>query len=255
MITDTNFLLENNVEQLSERSSKLRRNCSAVALAKVPVPEQTKTYKPISHAQLIDLTRESIKSAGLEIEQEVYSWARKGNQANGFYLLKSDSDNEIKTKIIWENSYDKTSPVKYAVGARVIICGNGMVSGDMGAFKRKHSGDVQTFTPTIVKEFIMTAGEIFKGLQQDRDKMKNTVITKQAAAALLGEMFVNQEILTPYQLLEVRRQLKNPTFDYGAPGTYWDFYNNITFATKNEHPSLYIDRHTKIHKFLMESVQ
>ena len=33
----------------------------------VPVPAQTKTYKPVSNAQLIDLTLESIEKAGFNL--------------------------------------------------------------------------------------------------------------------------------------------------------------------------------------------
>jgi len=34
------------------------------------IPQETKTYKPISHQQLIDLTLESIHQAGFTLDKE-----------------------------------------------------------------------------------------------------------------------------------------------------------------------------------------
>jgi len=35
-------------------------------LLKAPLPEETRTYKPVSHAELIELTLKSIDSAGFK---------------------------------------------------------------------------------------------------------------------------------------------------------------------------------------------
>jgi hypothetical protein len=36
------------------------------------LPAQTKTYKPIGHGQLIDLTLEGIEKAGFKLDKETY---------------------------------------------------------------------------------------------------------------------------------------------------------------------------------------
>jgi len=72
------------------------------------LPEQTKTYKPISHQQLMDLTLESIQSAGFEIAEERYASARSGNVATGRYTIKNVADSEMQLQLGWQNSYDKS---------------------------------------------------------------------------------------------------------------------------------------------------
>ena len=72
------------------------------------IPQETKTYKPISHQQLIDLTLESIHQAGFELDKETYSTAREGNVANGRYTITNVADSEMQLQIGWQNSYDKS---------------------------------------------------------------------------------------------------------------------------------------------------
>ena len=85
------------------------------------IPQQTRTYKPISHLQLMDLTLESIYQAGFELETEKYSSAKDGLVANGRYTIKNVADNEMKLQIGWQNSYDKSLSLKFALGAQVFI--------------------------------------------------------------------------------------------------------------------------------------
>lgn len=52
-------------------------------LLEAQLPMQTKTYKPITHKQLIDLTLNSIEGAGFILGQEAYTSAKDGRVANG----------------------------------------------------------------------------------------------------------------------------------------------------------------------------
>ena len=53
-------------------------NTTRELVLSTPLPEETKTYKPISHEQLIDLTLNSIQSAGFQLNQELYTWSNGG---------------------------------------------------------------------------------------------------------------------------------------------------------------------------------
>lgn len=111
-------------------------------LLQVPVPESTSTYKAVSYRELIEVTLESIESCGFKLIKEIYTWRKEGQIANGKYLLKYGTDPDMSLMIAWQNSYDKSLSLKFAVGTFVYICENGCVSGDMGAFKSKHVGDM-----------------------------------------------------------------------------------------------------------------
>ena len=110
-----------------------------------PIPKETRTYKPVSHQELIDLTLESIHQAGFDLDNQYYTAAREGDVATGKYTIKNVKDNDMQLQIAWQNSYDKTTTLKFAIGTKIFICENGMVSGDHGSFARKHVGGIQEF--------------------------------------------------------------------------------------------------------------
>jgi hypothetical protein len=90
-------------------------------LIAVPVAEQTKSYKPISHEQLIDLTLTSIQNSGFELEKEWYQSARDGAIATGHYSIKNISDGEMQLQVCWQNSYNKQVSLKFALGVHVFV--------------------------------------------------------------------------------------------------------------------------------------
>lgn len=85
------------------------------------IPKETKSYKPVSHGQLIDITMESIHQAGFILGNESYSSAKAGNVANGKFAIKNVADNEMQLQIGWQNSYDKSLSLKFAIGTKIFI--------------------------------------------------------------------------------------------------------------------------------------
>lgn len=226
-------------------------NTTKGQLINVAIPEQTRTYKPISHEQLIDLTLSSIQGAGFSLDAESYTMAREGKVANGKFMLKNVADKEMQIQVAFQNSYDKSLSLKYAIGARVFICKNGMVHGDMGAFKKKHQGEIQEFTPKTITEYIKKAGDIFTQMQKERDKMKEVIISKRIKAELIGRALIEEEFITSTQLNLVNREFYAPQFDYGAKDSLWELYQFTTQAMKEIHPTLWMENHMKAHKFFV----
>ena len=219
-------------------------------LLSVAIPKQTNTYKPISHGELITLSQKEIAKSGFIIDKELYSCSREGQQANGRYTISNVNDREMSLMIGWQNSYDKSLSLKFAIGGHIFICSNGAVVGDMGTFKRKHTGDVQEFTPERIVEYIKAAGDVFQSLQNSRDRMKEIETSKRICAELVGRMFIEEEIITATQLGIIKREIEKPSFDYGCDGSMWQLYNHTTHALKETHPSLYFEQHMKVHNFL-----
>lgn len=131
-------------------------------LISTPIPQQTRTYKPVSHTQLIDLTLNSIHQAGFNLDKESYSSSCNGEIANGKFTISNVIDRDMQLQIGWQNSYNKQLTLKFAIGTKIFICQNGMVSGDHGTFKKKHAGQIQTFTPSAITEYIKCSGEMYR---------------------------------------------------------------------------------------------
>ena len=222
-------------------------------LLAAPLPEQTRTYKPVSHAQLMDLTLESIHQAGFELQTELYSSARNGNVANGKFAIRNVADSEMQLQIGWQNSYDKSLSLKFAIGTRIFICENGCVSGDYGAFKKKHQGEIQTFTPQAITEYIKRAGEAFQNMQRERETMKTIELDRRAQAELIGRMIIEEQFIESTQMNIIKRELEKPTHDYGAVNSLWELYQFTTYSMKEVHPSLWMNNHIDAHSFFVEA--
>lgn len=213
------------------------------------IPNSTKTYKAVPHKQVIDCTLEAIDKAGLVLSSEAYSASANGNVAIGKYTIKSVADNEMQLQIAWLNSYNKTKRLTYGIGVQVFICQNGMISADMGFFRKKHQGEIQEFTPLAINEYIKRAEEMFKNLQDEREKMKQVQLTKRVIAELLGRAVVEEEFITTTQLNIIKREMDHPTHDYGCPNSMWEIYNFCSFSMKELHPSLWMHSHLAAHSF------
>ena len=227
-------------------------NTTKELIMNTAVPVQTRTYKPVSHSQLIDLTLNSIEKAGFKLDKETYSSAVDGQVANGRFSISNVADSEMQLQIGWQNSYNKQLTLKFAIGTRILVCSNGCVSGDFGAFKRKHVGEIQSFTPGAIIDYIAQAGEAFTLMQQQRESMKQIEITKRTKAELIGRMMLEEQFITSTQLNIISRELKAPTHDYGAKDSLWELYNYTTFAMKETHPAQWMESHIKAHKFFNE---
>lgn len=223
------------------------------ALRQVVFPSQTRSYKPITHSQLIDLTLESAYKAGFIIKKETYTSTSDGLIANGRYTVGNVADKEMELMIGWQNSGNKLISLKFAIGAKIMICENGCVSGSYACFKKKHTGEVQTFAPDAISSYIKSAGEVFHSIQNEREQMKNIEVTKKVCGELLGRLFLEHEVISSVQLNTIKRELLHPTFDYGAPNSLWSLYQYTTFAMKGESPATWMRSHIEAHEFFTEA--
>jgi len=218
------------------------------------LPAQTKTYKPVSHQELMELTLESIHQSGFKLETEKYMTTQGGEIANGRYTISNVKDAEMQLQIGWQNSYNKQLTLKFAIGTQIFICQNGMVSGDYGAFKKKHVGEIQTFAPNAITEYIKKSGDAFARMQHDRDQLKSYEISDTVRAELIGRMFIEDKFITSTQLNIIKRELTNPTHDYGASGSLWELYNYTTYAMKtNPNARHWLNNHSDAHSFFTKA--
>ena len=219
----------------------------------VPVPAQTATYKPVSNAQLIDLTLAAIDGAGFTLGKEAYTLAADGQVSTGKFTLTNIMDSEMQIQIGWQNSYNRQVSLKFAIGVNIMICSNGCVSGDMGTFKKAHKGSIQEFTPSAITEYIKSAGDAFREMQVQREMMKRVDLTRRQQGELLGRMVYESDIISTMQLNIIRKELVRPSYDYGVENTLWDLYQHTTHSMKELHPATWMSDHMSAHDFFVNA--
>lgn len=228
---------------------RVEYNTNRGALINVPLPQETDTYKPITHEELINLTLESIAQSGFELQNESYRQSSGGLVATGRYNIKNLADKDMQLSIGWQNSYNKQVTLKFALGVYIMLCQNGCVSGDMGSFRRKHTGDVQIFTPKTISEYFKTAHEVFAEMQRERDRMKEITLDRRTQAELIGRMYLDNEFIESTQLNVIKRELDHPTHNYESPNSLWELYQFTTYSLKSTPPADWMKCHIEAHKF------
>jgi len=216
----------------------------------VPLPLASRTYKPVAHKQLIDLTYEGLDKSGFTIKKEQCLGNSNGQIMTAYFDLDWTEDPEMGVRVAFQNSYNKKVTVKFAIGGSVFVCENGCIRGDAGAFKRKHTGDVQTFAPSKIQEYLKGVGDNFNKLVLDKERMKLIEMTKKTTAQLIGDLYLNEDLIQETQVAIIKKELEFPTHDYKASGSLWEVYNDVTFSLKGIHASKYIDTHTNLHSYI-----
>lgn len=216
------------------------------------LPNYGKSYTVISHGTVIDEARTQLAAAGFTIKKEIYKTTQTGDIAQGMYHLESGNDPEMGLMFVWSNSYNKTMAFKCAIGAHVFVCSNGVVSGDLGNYRRRHSGSALADVSTFMQEQISDASKYYDKLIHDKQMLKDVTLSTREKGTILGRLFAEDEILTLTQVGIVKREIDKPSHFYSDnPSSAWDMYNHITLALKDSHPMRYLSNHQRVHEFFV----
>ncbi len=224
-----------------------------IALA-APLPVATSTYAPVSHQQIIDAIQNNAKENNLKIVRDRMYTNRYGTRVTGFFDVEDGTEfgnvHGLKMMFGYRNSYDKSMSVAFVAGGSVWICGNGCISGDMMAFKRKHTGTVASELNEKIQVGVDRMKSDFGKLNMEVDVMKNYSLTLHQKSEVLGVMYFERNLVTPTQLSVIKNELTNSK--HFKEDNAWSLYNNVTEALKQSHPIDVIKDHIKLHSFMKE---
>lgn len=217
------------------------------------VPAATETYAPIPNSYFLsDIPALIDQKEGLTVVGQRCYTNSAGTQLVNFIDVSDarrvGGNNEICMTFAGRNSYDKSRSAALAVGATVIICGNGMFTGDMLTFKRKHTGSIAEELNVKVDVGINRMIDGFDQILREIERMKNFNISMRDKAEILGIMYFENNLVTPNQLSIIKEELKTSTHFRG--NSLWDLYNNVTESLKRSHPSNHIEDHIRLHRFM-----
>lgn len=217
------------------------------------LPNHGRRYTVIPHAFIIDETRKELAAAGFQINQELYKTSLDGQVAQGVYHLNYGNDQDMGLMFAWSNSYNKQMRFKCAIGAQVFICMNGVVSGDLANFQRKHTGSALIDVTNSIQFQIANAKQYYDNLVADKEMLKQVTLDQSQKGSIVGRLLIDQEILTLTQVGIIQREIEKPTHQYSMnPNSAWDLYNHITLALKDSHPLRYLSDHQKVHNFFVD---
>jgi hypothetical protein len=218
-------------------------------LSLVPVPVETESYTPVPHNHLAEtlttIGRDILKGYSLESEQ--YALAREGNQMFGVLTFRGEHP-EMGLSVGFRNSYDKSMAIGIAIGAKVFVCDNLALAGDVTVL-RKHTGNVWASLEDMAISTLYRSQKNFQKVVEDSESLKNMNISDTGAFQYMGLLY-GKGVLTPRQLPVVKREWLKPSHEDFQPRNKWSFYNACTEAMKSAPPVLVMEKHIMLHEVM-----
>jgi len=235
--------------------NQIMLHCGGVAatiedLKTVTLPEQTATYHPVSHYDLVDnvgrVASELLHDHTLDKTQ--YALAKGGQRMFAVHAYRNGQD--MKMSIAFRNSYDKSMAVGLAVGASVMVCDNLMLSGKVTVLRKHTANIIEDIGPAILTA-TYNARASFRKLSEDAERMRELHMSHNEGFKLLGLLF-GVSVLKPHQLTVAAREWKKPSHQEFEPQTLWSLYNAVTAALKSTPPQRVMESHIKLHDVVVK---
>lgn len=213
-------------------------------------PEQTKSYQPVTHAELIDFVREKVDKMGLKIVNERYSTNKAGRQMFGEMSINCE-DTDLRYALSFRNSHDKSLPVGFVSGAQVIVCSNLMLVGDIKQVRRHTTNILQD----LDYKFELISSDIegnFNKIKKNIELYKGEILPYEKSSELFGKILLKEnKVASIQQVTKAIELFNNPLHDFGND-TVWGFTNAFTEAFKEAHPWRAPQNYLNLDKFLQK---
>ncbi len=233
------MILQNN-----DTVAKLKRE-----MFSAPMPAKTESYSPVSHRNVIEAVYEEAEKRGFQIGSEQYWSSKSGMQMTGKVNIVVPGNDELGMMIGFKNSYDKTIALGFAAGGNVLVCTNGMVTGDI-TLVRRHTGSIVEEIQSKIITSMEKLEEEFQTIVAQSQRMKSIEISKKDMAELAGRLFIEEELVNTTQLNILKKEIV--ASEAFPDETVWSMYNHVTEAFKKSHAYSYLNNHLDFHRFMAE---
>jgi len=225
-------------------------------LGGIELPQQTDTYMPIAHQDLVRMLEHRIQ---VELNYDgQFDWMhgtnKNGNQYFGSVTLPEFrlSDDQA-LQIVARNSYDMSMSAGFAGGSKTFICDNLALWGNLIYFLRKH-------TPNIWRDLKRLIVEGLEGLVEKAEinarlteTWKETALSADEGYETIGLMR-GRGLITPTMTNVMFREWQKPTHYDFTPNNAYSLYNAATMALKGVTPQRAFQRYSGVHDFFRTEV-
>jgi hypothetical protein len=214
------------------------------------LPEKTETYTPIAHMNVVNRLRSEIITAGYTITGEEYRCSNDGDVALGSLTINYKADPDLQLCANFLNSYNKQYAFRFSLGGVMTASKAGMIlnNANFGSFKRVHKGAADLLAEGKISEYIKDSDVYWRTMIAHKDQLKEQLITTTTMHDILGELFMQKDLLNTMQLNTVKKEYFKPSFEYGVDSdSAYALYNHIAIALKDAHPASWLDHQAQVH--------
>src|SRR5688572_3634997 len=220
-------------------------------LRRIPVPETTRTFKPIPHHEIVDALVEALGFRYISIVRDEYAVSPDGMKMFGVLDLETAFDG-CRFAIGVRNSNDKSLRLALTSGVRVFVCDNLSFQGEFTPVLAKHSKNF-----SIVDSLAIGVDRIqrnFEPLRQQVETWRSQQISDEEAKLVIYRAFIEGDLSVPRALArDVHRNYFDPAHVEFAPRTMWSLSNAFTSALKSLDPIPFFQATAKLGTFLQSN--
>ncbi len=221
------------------------------ALKHLPLPEETDTFKPIPHHELVEQILQSLSFRRLSVVREEYAVSPDGMKLFGLIELDVEYSG-VRFAIGLRNANDKSMRVGLVAGYRVMVCENKMLTGDFQPMLAKHSKNFN-----LMDGLSVAVDRIQRNIGEVSDQIgrkKVTMLSIDNARSLIYQGFLEQKF--PISLLRAvhSEYFIKPSFEEFRGNNLWALENAFTTTFKKLKPVQQFEAAAKLGKFLSQHI-
>jgi hypothetical protein len=203
-------------------------------LRSLPIPQATKTHKPVSHALIVDYLQETLSFRQMSIVQEEFAITPDGMKCFGLLELNYELK-DVRFAIGFRNSNDKSMRLAMTVGYRVFICDNMAFKGDFTPVFAKHSGKLEL--ESLVSFGVDKIQRNFEPLKKQIYDWENYSLNDKEAKEIIYDAFLGSKLAIPRHLMpKVHKLYFEPQLEEFKPRNLWSLSNAFTSSFKELAP-------------------
>src|SRR5437899_567394 len=220
-------------------------------LKAIPVPEGTRTFKPIPHYEIVEALVEALTFRYIGVVRDEYAVSPDGMRMFGVLDLETAFDG-CRFAIGLRNSNDKSLRLALTCGVRVFVCDNLSFQGEFTPVLAKHSKNF-----SIVDSLAIGVDRIqrnFDPLREQVERWRSSQITDEQAKLVIYRAFIESQLDVPRHLArDVHKKYFEPTHAEFTPRTMWSLSNAFTSALKSLDPVPFFRGTAKLGTFLQSN--
>lgn len=217
-------------------------------LKTLPLPEATRTYKPIPHLQIVEALIETLAFRHIQVVRDEYAVTPDGMRCFGLLQLEYGVEG-VQFAIGFRNSNDKSMRLAMTVGYRVVICDNMAFKGDFTPVLAKHSKSLNLVD--LISVGVDKIQRNFEPLKLQIRDWHDCRLDDKSAKEIIYDAFLTSKLGLPNHLLpDVHQLYFNPQVDDFKPRTLWSLSNAFTSAFKELKPVKQFQAAAKLGDFL-----
>lgn len=219
-------------------------------LMQAKIPESSKG-KVIPYKIIINTIMDTLQRNKLGIVREFYKTNTNAKIAYGWYQLSSNEDSGIALCLVWQNSYNQQLRFKCSLGIYSKHSGHIFLPKFEEPFIRNPSKESEEFVQQTVNAWLDVAKTLFEETKLNIEKMKNIARTTEDFATLLGNLFLNEKMISSEQLGEASKAFWENEFENNQMSV-WQMYTYLMAGLARCHPLKWFNQQKAVYEYILK---